>query len=138
MSHPELPIPEGDRQGGVMSLQQTSPPRPDQPVPEKKSTVKTALKCGLIVFAVLMALPLLGFDPLGDTDTKTSTTSGSSNGMTAEMIVDTMPDSQIAEFCGYVDMAPDYDSALDEFTQGYGTGRSPSAKKVFDEALTRC
>jgi hypothetical protein len=138
MSHPELPIPEGDRQGGVMSLQQTSPPRPDQPVPEKKSTVKTALKCGLIVFAVLMALPLLGFDPLGDTDTKTSTTSGSSNGITAEMIVDTMPDSQIAEFCGYVDMAPDYDSALDEFTQGYGTGRSPSAKKVFDEALTRC
>jgi hypothetical protein len=138
MSHPELPIPEGERQGGVMSMQQASPPRPDQPVPEKKSTVKTALKCGLIVFAVLMALPLLGFDPLGDTDTKTSTTSGSSNGMTAEMIVDTMPDSQIAEFCYYVDMAPDYDSALDEFTQGYGTGRSPSAKKVFDEALTRC
>lgn len=121
-----------------MSMQQASPPRPDQPVPEKKSTVKTALKCGLIVFAVLMALPLLGFDPLGDTDTKTSTTSGSSNGITAEMIVDTMPDSQIAEFCGYVDMAPDYDSALDAFTQGYGTGRSPSAKKVFDEALTRC
>jgi hypothetical protein len=150
MSHPELPIPEGERQGGVMSLQQASPPRPDQPVPEKKSTVKTALKCGLIVFAVLMALPLLGFDPLGDTDTKTSTppadapsavddtTSGSSNRITAEMIVDTMPYSQIAEFCGYVDMAPDYDSALDEFTQGYGTGRSPSAKKVFDEALTRC
>jgi hypothetical protein len=121
-----------------MSMQQASPPRPDQLVPEKKSKVKTALKCGLIVFAVLMALPLLGFDPLGDTDTKTSTTSGSSNGMTAEMIVDTMPASQIAEFCGYVDMAPDYDSALDAFTQGYGTGRSPSAKKVFDEALTRC
>jgi hypothetical protein len=51
-------------------MQQASPPRPDQPVPEKKSTVKTALKCGLIVFAVLMALPLLGFDPLGDTDSK--------------------------------------------------------------------
>jgi hypothetical protein len=136
-----------------MSLQQTSPPRPDQPMPEKKSTAKTALKCFLIVFAVLMAVDLVGVDllgALGDTDTKTSTppvdvpsavddtTSGSSNGITAEMIVDTMPDSKIAEFCGYVDMAPDYDSALDAFTQGYGTGRSPSAKKVFDEALTRC
>jgi hypothetical protein len=129
-------------------MQQASPPRPDQPVPEKKSKVKTAVKCALIVFAVLMALDLLG--ALGDADTKTSTppvdvpsavddtTSGSSNGMTAEMIVDTMPDSKIAEFCGYVDMAPDYDTALDAFTQGYGTGRSPSAKKVFDEALTRC
>ncbi len=87
---------------------------------------------------------------LGDADTKTSTpsvdvpsavddtTSGSSNGMTAEMIVDTMPDSKIAEFCGFYDMVGDYDTALEAFTQGYGTGRSPSAKKVFDEALTRC
>jgi hypothetical protein len=134
-------------------MQQASPPEPDQLVPEKKSKLKTALKCGLIVFAVLMVAPLLGVDPLdalGDADTKTSTppvnvpsavddtASGSSNGMTAEMIVDTMPDSTIAEFCYYVDVAPDYETALDEFTQGYGTGRSPSAKKVFDEALTRC
>jgi hypothetical protein len=134
-------------------MQQASPPGPDQLVPEKKSKLKTALKCGLIVFAVLMVAPLLGVDPLdalGDADTKTSTppvdvpsavddtASGSSNGMTAEMIVDTMPDSTIAEFCYYVDVAPDYETALDEFTQGYGTGRSPSAKKVFDEALTRC
>jgi len=131
-----------------MSMQQASPPRPDQLVPEKKSKVKTALKCFLIVFAVMMAVDLLG--ALGDADTKTSTppvdvpsavddtTSGSSNGITAEMLVDTMPDSKIVEFCGYVDMAPDYDSALDAFTQGYGTGRSPSAKEVFDEALTRC
>jgi hypothetical protein len=134
-------------------MQQASPPGPDQLVPEKQSKVKTALKCALIVFAVLMVAPLLGVDPLdalGDADTKTSTppvdvpsavdntASGSSNGMTAEMIVDTMPASTIAEFCYYVDVAPDYDTALDEFTQGYGTGRSPSAKKVFDEALTRC
>ena len=131
-----------------MSMQQASPPRPDQLIPEKQSKVKIALKCFLIVFAVLTVPSLLG--ALGDADTKTSTppvdvssavddtASGSSNGMTAEMIVDMMPDSKIAEFCGYVDMAPDYDSALDEFTQGYGTGRSPSAKKVFDEALTRC
>jgi hypothetical protein len=134
-------------------MQQASPPEPDQLVPEKKSKLKTALKCGLIVFAVLMVAPLLGVDPLdalGDADTKTSTppvdvpsavddtASGSSNGMTAEMIVDTMPDSTIAEFCYYVDVAPDYETRLDEFTQGYGTGRSPSAKKVFDEALTRC
>jgi len=49
-----------------------------------------------------------------------------------------MPDSKIAEFCGYFDMVADYDTSLDAFTQGYGTGRSPSAKKVFDEALTRC
>jgi hypothetical protein len=134
-------------------MQQASPPEPDQLVPEKKSKLKTALKCGLIVFAVLMVAPLLGVDPLdalGDADTKTSTppvdvpsavddtASGSSNGMTAEMIVDTMPASTIAEFCYYVDVAPDYDTALEEFTQGYGTGRSPSAKKVFDEALTRC
>ena len=131
-----------------MSMQQASPPRPDQLVPEKKSKVKTALKCFLIVFAILMVVDLLG--ALGDADTKTSTppvdvpsavddtTSGSSNGITAEMIVDTMPASTIAEFCYYVDVAPDYDTALDEFTQGYGTGRSPSAKKVFDEALTRC
>jgi hypothetical protein len=135
-------------------MQQASPPGPDQLVPEKKSSkVKAALTCALIVFAVLMVAPLLGVDPLdalGDADTKTSTppvdvpsavddtASGSSNGMTAEMIVDTMPASTIAEFCYYVDMAPDYDTALEEFTQGYGTGRSPSAKKVFDEALTRC
>jgi hypothetical protein len=134
-------------------MQQASPPGPDQLVPEKKSKLKTALKCGLIVFAVLMVAPLLGVDPLdalGDADTKTSTppvdvpsavddtASGSSNGMTAEMIVDTMPDSTIAEFCYYVDVAPDYETRLDEFTQGYGTGRSPSAKKVFDEALARC
>jgi hypothetical protein len=134
-------------------MQQASPPGPDQLVPEKKSKVKGALTCFLIVFAVLMVAPLLGVDPLdalGDADTKTSTppvevpsamddtASGSSNGMTAEMIVDTMPASTIAEFCYYVDVAPDYDTALDEFTQGYGTGRSPSAKKVFDEALTRC
>jgi hypothetical protein len=135
-------------------MQQASPPGPDQLVPEKKSSkVKAALTCFLIVFAVLMVAPLLGVDPLdalGDADTKTSTppvdvpsavddtASGSSNGMTAEMIVDTMPASTIAEFCYYIDVAPDYDTALDEFTQGYGTGRSPSAKKVFDEALTRC
>jgi hypothetical protein len=145
MSYPEHPIPERERQGGVMSIQQA---RPDRLAPEKKSNVKTAVECALIVFPVLMVPSLLG--TLGDADTKTSTppvdvpsavddtSSGSSNGMTAEMIVDTMPDSKIAEFCGYVDMAPDYDSALEAFTQGYGTGRSTSAKKVFDEALTRC
>ena len=131
-----------------MSMQQASPPRPDQLVPEKKSKVKTALKCFLIVFAILMVVDLLG--ALGDADTKTSTppvdvpsavddtTSGSSNGITAEMMVDAMPDSKIAEFCGYFDVVADYDTSLDDFTQGYGTGRSPSAKKVFDEALTRC
>jgi hypothetical protein len=148
MSHPELPIPEGERQAGVMSMQQASPPRPDQLVPEKKSKVKTALKCFLIVLAILMVVPLLG--ALGDADTKTSTppvdvpsamddtTSGSSKGISAEMVVDAMSDSTIAEFCGYYDMVADYDTSLDAFTQGYGTGRSPSAKKVFDEALTRC
>jgi hypothetical protein len=111
---------------------------------------RCVLMCSLIVFAVLMVAPLLGVDPLGDANTKTSTppvdapsamddsTSGSSNGMTAEMIVDTMPASTIAEFCYYVDQNADYDTSLDQFTQGYGTGRSPSAKKVFDEALTRC
>jgi hypothetical protein len=148
MSHPELPIPEGERQAGVMSMQQASPPRPDKLVPEKKSKVKTALKCFLIVLAILMVVPLLG--ALGDADTKTSTppvdvpsamddtTSGSSKGISAEMVVDAMSDSTIAEFCGYYDMVADYDTSLDAFTQGYGTGRSPSAKKVFDEALTRC
>ena len=135
-------------------MQQASPPGPHPLVPEKKSKVKAALTCSLIVFAVLMVAPLLGVDPLdalGDPDTKTSTppvdvpspvddtASGSSNGMTAEMIVDMMPDSKIAEFCGYVDMAPDYDSALDAFTQGYGEPEGlPSAKKVFAEAMTRC
>jgi hypothetical protein len=95
-----------------------------------------------------MVVPLLG--ALGDADTKTSTppvdvpsamddtTSGSSKGISAEMVVDAMSDSTIAEFCGYYDMVADYDTSLDAFTQGYGTGRSPSAKKVFDEALTRC
>jgi hypothetical protein len=98
-------------------MQQASPPGPDQLVPEKKSKVKAALTCFLIVFAVLMVAPLLGVDPLdalGDADTKTSTppvdvpsavddtASGSSNGMTAEMILDTMPASTIAEFCYYV------------------------------------
>ena len=129
-------------------MQQASPPRPDQLVPGKQSKVKTALKCALIVFAVLMVVDLLG--ALGDADTKTSTppvdvpsavddtTSGSANRITAEMLVDAMPDSTIAEFCGYFDVVADYDIALDAFTQGYGTGRSPSAKKVFDEALTRC
>jgi len=77
-----------------MSMQQASPPRSDQLVPEKKSKVKTALKCFLIVFAILMVVDLLG--ALGDADTKTSTppvdvpsavddtTSGSSNGITAD------------------------------------------------------
>lgn len=135
-------------------MQQASPPKPEQRVPEKKFKVKTAIKCGLIVFAVLMVAPLLGFDPLdalGDADTETSTppvnvpsavddaTGESSNRMTAEMVVDTMPASKIAEFCYYVDVAPDYDTALDEFTQGYGEPEGlPSAKKVFDEGLTRC
>jgi hypothetical protein len=128
MSHPELPIPEGERQAGVMSMQQASPPRPDQLVPEKKSKVKTALKCFLIVLAILMVVPLLG--ALGDADTKTSTppvdvpsamddtTSGSSKGISAEMVVDAMSDSTIAEFCGYYDMVADYDTSLDAFHPG--------------------
>ena len=60
-----------------------------------------------------MVVDLLG--ALGDADTKTSTppvdvssavddtTSGSSNRISAQMMVDAMPDSKIAEFCGYFD-----------------------------------
>jgi hypothetical protein len=88
----------------------------------------------LVVIAVALALGACETV----TDTPSSTSDGLSFEVTAEDVVDFMASAQIKTFCTAYVQLDDYDLALAQFTDGYGTSQDPSAVEVFDELLGRC
>jgi|GEM_PF-5782911 hypothetical protein len=115
---------------------QSLPERPDiAPKKRSKGTIIASIIGGLIV---LGALSNLVESDTTTTDTPTSVTSDSTYEITAQDVVDVMDPSQIETFCTAYYQLGDYDLALDQFTEGYGSGQDPSAEEVFDELLVRC
>jgi hypothetical protein len=117
---------------------QTIPARPDVTPPAKKKR-----HTGLIILAVLGGLLVLGAlsgatETTVDTPTDVTADTGAGFEVTAELVVDTMADSQIQTFCTAYYQLGDYDLALAQFTDGYGMSQDPSAEDVFDELLLRC
>jgi len=115
---------------------QNFPARPDiAPTPKKRSkgAIVASILGGLIVLGALSSL----VDSPADTPSE-APTSVTSYEITAQDVVDVMDPSQVDAFCTAYYQLGDYDLALDQFTEGYGSGQDPSAEEVFDELLVRC
>lgn len=86
--------------------------------------------------------------PAGESDSYVADDFGSDSGddsdyepeadfeITAEMVVDVTPGMATRKWCNSVYMLG-YEAALEGFSSGYGKGQ-PTAREVFDEALSRC
>jgi len=111
---------------------QNFPERPDITPPKKRSK-------GTIIASIIGGLIVLGaLSNLVESDTTTSDTPDSTYEITAQDVVDVMDPAQVDAFCTAYYQLGDYDLALDQFTEGYGSGQDPSAEEVFDELLVRC
>jgi hypothetical protein len=120
-------------------MMQNLPERPDTtPIsPPKKRSAWSIIASVFVGLLILGAISNLA-DSNETTDTPTSVTSDSTYEITAEEVVDVMDTAQIETFCTAYYQLGDYDLALDQFTEGYGSGQDPSAVEVFDELLVRC
>lgn len=113
------------------------PPRPDmepKPAPKKHRTA-------IIILSVLGGLLLISaISGAGETstDTPTSVTSDTTYEVTAQDVVDVMDPDQVDAFCTAYYTLGDYELALEQFKEGYGSGQDPSAEEVMDELLVRC
>lgn len=108
------------------------PPVPPTPPPAKKNDPPIAA----IVVGALIVLGLWGLVSADDSSTPTSSYhSSSSSEITADMIVDALAPSDIAQFCGaYATVG---DAGYPSFASTYNEV-DPSAREVFDELASRC
>jgi hypothetical protein len=120
----------------VTTTENILPPRPDQgPAPKKRS--KWAI-IGSIVGGLIVLGAIGNLTDSTETDTPTSVTSDTTYEVTAQDVIDVMDPDQIDAFCTAYYTLGDYELALEQFTEGYGTDQNPSAEEVFDELLVRC
>lgn len=122
---------------------QTAPPtRPDlapaPPAPKKRSkwSIAGAVIVGLLVLGGISNLvdddPTPGRAPV---DVTIDEPTGFE--VTADVVVDTMPTSQVVQFCTYYAQLGDA-AGYAAFADGYGTMQDPNAREVFDELVSRC
>lgn len=118
------------------------PPPPPSGPPDPKWSPPKKRKVWPWVLAVIAALAIIG-NLVGDEDSTTTNTPASEPveiEITADMLVDTMSDAQIANFCANYEPLAAVDAeelAYEAFTTGY-TESDPAPRDVFNEMVSRC
>jgi hypothetical protein len=102
----------------------------------------TKMSKGAVVALVIVGLLIFGaisnaLDGDDDSSNSPTVTTDTEFEITAELIVDTMAASAIADFCQAYETLGNYEVAFAAFKTGY-TDSDPAPEEVFDEALSRC